>query len=275
MDSTAVNAIGQLAIEAESANHLATDTPAVILRADQKVFSLEYLQPGRSRYRGAFATQNLQAFAEHVITTVENNPSDGAAQGFIDTDKMAAAVFFNLGDAEHPGHGDHIAKLTLKPTAAYAALCKAAAGNLDQRTLHDFIEDWREQITVLYDGQPRDNGIPAALAAVRDISIEAARKVQHVERDFGATKSAMETVDAASSLTLPSGFTFRTVPYEGLQERTLRLRLGVNTGSDKPILILRVQQAEQTIEDIAKDFRDRLAALLGASSTLTLGTFTP
>lgn len=279
MDQTAIQAIANLAVDASQSNRLDTDTPAIILtnrEGQQTIASIEHLQPGRSRYRGKFATQNLIAFAEYVVATVENNAPRIPAASFIDPDNVTAATYFNLGDHENPGHGDNIAHLKLKPTAAYRALTDTTNQRaLDQRTLHDFIEDWRDNITVLYDGQPKDNSIAAALAAVRDITIAQAREARHVERDFGATQSTMESVDAKSALTLPSGFDFKAVPYDGLQERTFRLRLGVNTGGDKLTLTLRIQQAEQFSEDIARDFLARLQAKLGTASTLTLGTFTP
>ncbi|HET6807224.1 MAG TPA: DUF2303 family protein [Frateuria sp.] len=279
MDRSAIESIGQLAIEAQKANHIDADTPALILRDQsgaQKVVSIEHLQPGRSRFRGAFATRQLPDFAAYVTAETENTPRPaGSVQGFIDTDDMSAKVFFNLGNLEHAGHADHHATLKLKPTAAYAALQAATIRSLDQRALHDFVEDWRDNIVPLFDGQPDANRLANTLAAIRDITVETARKVNLVERDMGATRSAMESVDARSTLTLPSGFEFRAVPYEGLAERTFRLRLGVTTGGDKVGLVLRIQQAEQSTEDIAKDFRDRLAAKLGTACPLTLGTFTP
>lgn len=279
MDSSTVNAIGQLAIEAAQANRIDADTPALILRTEegsQQVVSIEHLQPGRSRFRGAFATRQLPDFAAYVIAETENAARErGSVQGFIDTDNMCAKVFFNLGNLEHAGHADHHATLKLKPTAAYAALQAATARSLDQRALHDFVEDWRDSIVPVFDGQADATRLANTLAAIRDITVETARKVNHVERDMGATRSAMESIDARSTLTLPSGFEFRTVPYDGLAERTFRLRLGVITGGDKVALTLRIQQAEQVTEDIAKDFRDRLATKLGTACPLTLGTFTP
>lgn len=279
MDRSAIESIGQLAIDAAKAHHLDTDTPAVILtdsNGAQKVVSIEHLQPGRSRYRGTFGTRSLADFANHVNSTVDNNAPRTPATSFIDPEASTATAFFNLGDNEHPGHADHLAQLKLKPTAAYAALLATTGQRaLEQRAVHDFIEDWRDNIVVLYDGQPKENSVPAALAAIRDITIAQAREARHVERDFGATRSAMESVDAKSTLTLPSGFDFKAVPFDGLQERTFRLRLGVNTGGDKLSLTLRVQQSEQISEAIAKDFLARLGALLGTASTLTLGTFTP
>lgn len=279
MDQSAIQAIGQLAIEAASANRLTTDMPAIILTdgsGSQKLVTIEHLQPGRSRYRGKFVTQSLSAFADYVVATVDNNAPRTPATSFINPDTVTATAFFNLGDHEHPGHGDNTAHLQLKATAAYGALITTTGQRaLDQRALHDFIEDWRDHITVLYDGQPKENSIAAALAAVRDITIAQAREARHVERDFGATKSAMESVDAKSTLTLPSGFDFKTPPFDGLQERTFRLRLGVNTGGDKLSLTLRIQQAEQHSEDIARDFLARLQTKLDTASSLTLGSFTP
>ncbi|WP_458068680.1 DUF2303 family protein [Rhodanobacter sp. BL-MT-08] len=280
MDKSAIDAIGQLAVEAAKANQLDTDTPVIVLKDDddtQKVVSLEPFQHGRSRYRGSYRTLHLKPFANYVNAVKENNSPAAQAQGFIDTTLMSAKVFFNLGDAETPGHGDYTATLDLKPTAAYAALTHVTNKNtiLNQRQLHDFVEDWRDHITFLIDGQPSEAPLANALAAIRDISITTAREVNNVERDMGNTRSAMESVDASSKLKLPSGFTFRAHPYEGLPLRTFTLRLGVNTGGDKIALVLRIQQAEQVVEDIANDFHDELTKLLGTSSTLNLGAFTP
>ena len=140
-----------------------------------------------------------------------------------------------------------------KPTAAYAAMRAACSKPLGQRELHDFLEDWRDNTFALYDGAT-DDGKPysAALAAVRDITIETARSVNSVERDMGATRSAMESVDAKSKLVLPSGFLFKAVPYEGLQERTFTLRLGVNTGGDKLTLVLRMQRHSENASAVAE-----------------------
>lgn len=276
MDRSAIEAIGQLAIDAQQANRLNTDTPAIVLTdlgGSQHIQSLEAFQPGRSRYRGDFTTQHITDFAKHVAIQGESDLE--GHQGFIDTDAMSAKVFFNLGDHEHPGHGDHTATLKLKPTAAYAALLGVVNRQLDQRTLHDFVEDWRDMITPVYDGEADRSRMANALASIRDVTVETARKVNHVERDMGTTRCAMESVDAKSSLTLPSGFQLLLDPYADLPSRLFRLRLGVITGNDKCALTLRIQQAEQLTEQIAEDFRDALHDKLPDTCTLVLGKFTP
>lgn len=117
--------------------------------------------------------------------------------------------------------------------------------------------------------------IPSVLAAVRSITIDKARSDTHDDRDFGATRSTMESVDAKSQHTLPSGLLFRCVPYEGLPPREFRLRLGVSTAGDKLALTLRLQQAEAVTEAIAANFRAALSDKLGTACSLVLGAFTP
>jgi uncharacterized protein YfdQ (DUF2303 family) len=276
MDRHTLDTICTLAIQAERARHLDADTPAIILTngsGGETIQSIEHLQPGRSRYRGKFLTTKLGAFTDHVKQSAKHG--NAQAKAFVDADNAHAIAYFNLGDHEHPGHGDHTAHLQLKPTAAYDVLCQMTKRPMTQRQLHDFVEDWRDIIDPVYDGTPDPKRMASALAAIRDITVAEARNTTHVERDMGASRSAMESVDAKSSHTLPSGFYFRTAPYEGLPVRTFRLRLGVVTGDDKLTLTLRIQQAEQVFEEITHDLCHELATRLGDASSLTVGTFTP
>lgn len=281
MDQSTVKAIGDLAIDAEKANRIDAEVPAVILRTSdggQKVESLEHLQPGRSRFRGTYRTTSLMAFAEHVLAT-KPKAGSGDTQTFIDPEKVSATAFFNLGDFEHAGHADHKAILALKATAAYSALqlVSAPTNLMNQRQLHDFLEDWRDIIVPVYGEEEDPKRFASALAAVRSITIEQARSVNLAESDFGAKRSAMESIDAKSDHVLPSRFTFKTAPYEGFSERKFYLRLGVNTGNagEQLRLTLRVQQAEKVAEEITAEFRNLLDAQISAASALFVGTFAP
>jgi uncharacterized protein YfdQ (DUF2303 family) len=277
MDHSAIEAIGQLAVESSKANFLPTEIPAIIIRSDaggQAIRSLEHLQPGRSRFRGTFTSTGIGAFAKYVVA--QSKVCESAVHGFIDPASASATVYFNLGDYEHAGHGDHIAHLKLKATAAYSALKTAVNAKLSQRDLHDFVEDWRDLIVPVIDGKADASSVPSALAAIRDITLSEAREANFVERDLGSSRSAMESVDASSKHTLPTGFLFVTPPYEGLPPRTFELRLGVNSGAvDKLNLTLRIKQAEKVVEEIAEDFRAQLDTMLGTACSLTLGSFTP
>jgi uncharacterized protein YfdQ (DUF2303 family) len=277
MDKSGIEAIGQLAVEAAKAGELQTDTPALVLRKGdgQQVVSIEHLQPGRSRFRGMYRTNALAAFIALVIASSKDVGRN--ALTFINPENMSATAFFNLGDFEHPGHADHQAVLGLKPTAAYAALQASVDKPLDQSKLHTFLEDWRDFIVPVYEGVADAKRFSSALAAIRSVTIETARKVTMAESDFGAQKSAMESIDAKSEHTLPGGFLFTTVPYEGLPSRVFNLRLGVqtSTANERIGLVLRVMQGEKVLEDIAGDFHAALSTGLGDASSLFIGTFTP
>lgn len=276
MDRTAVQAIAELATDAARTAVLDTDTPAVILRGangSQEINSLEKFQPGRSRYRGRFETRAIDAFASYVNDAAAGY--DTAPATFIDAQAMEAKAYFNLGDLEHPGHGDHTALLKLRPTAAFAALRAAVQQKHDQRSLHDFVEDWRDIILPVYDTKADASRLVSALAAIRDVTIETARKINSVEHDMGATQSTMESVDAKSTHTLPHGFVFTTVPYEGLHAVAFQLRLSALTSGDKLAFGLRIKQAEKVDEDIANDFHRTLLESIGTNASVLLGNFTP
>jgi len=272
MDRSAIDAIVELALRADGTRSLDTLTPTVILHTNEgeRIVSLEPYGAGRTRFRGTYATGSLPSFIAQVLANVDGR---GKVDGFIEPEKMQAVVFFNLGTAVSPGHGDHRSTLTLKKTAAFASLLTAVSRPHTQRSLAEWIEDWREFLTPVTDGQPNGDTIAKVIAAVRDITVKTAREVTNVERDLGTTTSAMASIDAQSKHVLPEGFLFETEPYAGLPKRTFTLRLGSQSSDDKIVLTLRIQQAESIDEKIAQDFEKVLRDGLGDTANLSLGTF--
>lgn len=272
MDQSSVQSIAGYALAADGKRYLDTDTRTVILRTEnggEKIVSLEPYGAGRARYRGTFATVSLDAFIAHVALA-----EAGESVGFVDPERMSATVYFNLGTPDDPGHGDHLAKLVLPKTAAYSALLQSVSRAHSQRTLAEWIEDWRDFLVPTTDGKASGDSIAKVVAAIRDVTVKTAREVTTEERDFGTTQSAMASVDAQSRHVLPGGFLFTCEPYAGLPARTFSLRLGVVTTDDKVGFTLRIQQAEQQDELIAKDFEAVLSKGL-EKVDLSIGTFTP
>lgn len=258
LQSTAINA---------AANQLETDMPVVITSGDARLQSLEQFEEKRTRFRGAFNTNSLTDFAEYV----KKEPQ--GSTGFIDAEAMRAEVIFNLGDADNPGHGDNKAALSLKPTAAFKALQAAAGERHKQKPLSDWIEDWADNLQAKdKDGETID--LRKACQVVRSISIEQARKVDHSVGDMSASRSSMDSIEAKSSAgNLPASLFFTCTPYEGLQARTIELRVSLLLGSEEPIFSLRWLGQEQMIEDMAKEFKDVTAKALDGHSTLFIGNF--
>lgn len=267
MDDTAINKIVTLALAAAGANRIDAVTPAIIL--DGQIKPLEHLQAGRSRFRGKFVTPVLSEFATYIRA---NRASAG--HGFIDAKACSARVFLNLGTPDAPGHADWTATLALEPTAAYAAIQAIEGQPLAQKQLVEWIEDWSAQLTAKFGENDEPTGIAGAVAAIRQLTISAKSDTTHTDKDFGASLSKFEEIEAKAAGGIPSHLLFECTPYLGFQSRELRLRLSVLTG-EKPALVLRIVAREALEEEIAREFKARLLEEVGDAATLTIGSFAP
>lgn len=267
MEAKAIQLIQDTAVLA-NAKVLNTFTPIIALPASSGLVSLEKYQQTRSRFRGLLATSSLPDFSTYVTAQ-----TDGNTWGFVDSDCMTCTVFFNLGDQDTPGHGDFLATLTLKKTAAFIAMERAAGSKHSQKELSDFIEDWAPNLSAL-DAQGVAIDLRRAAGAIRSITIEQARKSEHVVGDMSSSRSAMDQIEAKSADGLPATLLFQVIPYEGLQAQTIQMRVAILTGGDQPVLRLRWIGEAQLREDLAQEFKQVVEQEVGASTQLTIGTFT-
>lgn len=266
MEAKAIQLIQDTAVLA-NAKALDTFTPAIALPDSVKVINLEQFQQSRSRFRGVLETSSLNDFSSYVLAQADGNTS-----GFVDSDGMTCTVFFNLGDQDTPGHADFRAVLELKKTAAFIALERAAASKHTQKDLSDFLEDWAPNLKALApEGAEID--LRRATGAIRSITIEQARKSEHIVGDMSSSRSAMDQIEAKSADGLPAELLFSVIPYEGLQPRTIQLRVAVLTGGDQPILRLRWIGEAQLREELAQEFKSVVAAEVGGTTALTIGSF--
>ncbi|MDH0745252.1 YfdQ family protein [Pseudomonas sp. GD03842] len=264
----AIQLITDTALEA-TGKALPTYTPTAVLPEGAKVLDLEKYQEGRSRFRGTFSTHALADFSAYVV----DRAKDGA-RGFINQDEMSCVVLFNLGTTEDPGHADDRAVLKLKATAGYAAAQAVAGARLAQKDLSDWIEDWHQYLTPI---DEEGNPIPVAkaIAAVRTITVKATSESETTVGDTSASRSAMDQIEARSKETLPTALQFHTVPFEGLTEQQITLRISVITSGAVPVLKLRWVGEEVQREAIAQEFKAVLEDKIGAAAQLSLGSFDP
>lgn len=224
----------------------------VALPSDYTLHNLERYLPARRRARGTMSTTVLSAFTEYAMLHAEPG-----ATVFINPDDMSATAVLDLGSPTAPGHADNRAKLQVKKTAAYSALLTHASGAAHkQSTIAEFLEDWPEQIKCFNDAGAI--APPQAIAAIRKLSIESMRKLESSEGQLSASRSAFESVQATSVDPLPTTINFECPPYADLEPRIFVLRLGIQTGGDKPAITLRIVKLEQHQEDMARE----LAALI-------------
>lgn len=246
---------------------LDTNTPAMLVPEQFALQSLEHLYSGRARFRGTLATESFRDFC----TYVEKHDSEHLPAVFIDADNMRSMAYFNLGTSDDPGHGDDRAALRLKPTAAFKALLQVAGKTLKQAELAEWMEDWHRNLKV-QDSDGLDIPVAAAVQKVRTITIKAQAERTSTQTNFGAQRSVMDTIEAAHAEQQPADLLFTIAPYEGLKERTFILRLSILT-TEPPTIKPRWVMQEQQEEEIAQEFKEKLAAEIGGFATLTVGIF--
>lgn len=288
MDNTAIQAIGQFAIEAEKTNRLDTSVPAIILRdsdGNQFIASIEHLQPYRSRFRGTFRTNSLQDYARYVT-------SRGDGEGFIDSAALAATTIFDLhvttdgapngnpAIATYFGHAEHRAILKLDQTSAFAALNRVVGAKFTQKGIAEWIEDWFDFLAADYPDSTDPVGndpqrMRQALTALRKVKVKATGESVHTDKDFGASRSALEDIEASSDVGLPRGFRFTCQPCEDLPSRDFYLRLGILPDAEKPLFHLRWAKRDTDIEAIGQAFKSTLRDAIGDKATMLIGSFEP
>lgn len=256
-DQPAIKELNKAQAIAAAANAVTAQVETLVaLPDDFKLHDLETYLALRRRARGVMSTESLPDFAHYV----EAHAEEGASV-FVDAESMAATAVLNLGTPDEPGHADNRAKLALRKTAAYTSLKAHANGSsLSQAKAAEFLEDWSDLIHCYAENEEMRTA--QAIAAVRDITIEAARKVESQEQQLSASKSSLESVTAKSKHTLPTHIYFKCVPFSGLAERTFVLRLGIQTGNDKMGVVLRIVKQETHDEEMAQEFASKVSASL-------------
>lgn len=212
-----------------------------------RLHSLESHSPERFRARGTMETTDLYSFALYV--------GDRAQEGgsiFVDPAQMTATAVLNLGTRHKPGHADDLAILRARQTAAYQALKQITGQPQSQGKMAEFLEDWADLVSC-YDDESSIK-TSSAIAAVRKLTIEAMRKVESEDQSLSASKSTFESVSAKSTELIPKLVYFKCVPYMGLAERTFVMRFGIQTGGDKPSILLRIIKSEEHDQEMAEEF---------------------
>lgn len=241
--------------------------PVVVVPQHFNVVDLERYQEGRNRFRGTYSTHSLVDFGAYVVERAEPD-----ARGFIDQDAMTCVLLFNLGTPDLPGHADDRAVLRLKPSAAFAAVQAICGQNLAQKAMSDWIEDWNQHLAAT-DENGQTMTIAKAIAAVRTITVKASSESDHAVGETRASRSTMDQIEASSKETLPAWLVFKVVPFEGLGEQVIPLRVSVITGGAQPVLKLRWIGEEAQREEIAQEFKAVLDDKVGSAAKLSLGIF--
>lgn len=268
VDTTAISQIRDMVLSQLVEEKLAgADCPAVALPNDVNVKNLESLYADRFRFRGKMETQSIEDFIRY-----STGFAAAGTRCFINAHRMNAVSVFNLGTLDNPGHADNVAVLALKRTAPFAALLSINGERNNQKQLAEWLEDWSDYV-IGFDAEGHPIEAKRAAASVRKITIDAIRSAEYEDQDFSGRRSVMESVEAKSKDIMPVAFEFKCVPYEGLGEYRIKLRMSI-LASDSPVLVLRITQLESYEEEMAAEFRDLLVEKFKDGKVETfIGTF--
>lgn len=269
--SSAVSEIHDLSLAAFAALNANAGIAGTIAPDNFRLIDTEPFQPLRRRFRGKLITDSLADFIHHVkLRAGEGQP----VPGFIASEKLSATVIFNLGTVEAPGHADDTAALALKASPAYAAILAAHGSTLSHADALNWLQDWVDNVSYA-DDDGADMPTAATYNALRKLTISATTESTSEERNHGASRSALEQVEARGASALPAFVRFTCTPYAGLPERVFYLRINVRDSGGKPVLQLRIRNLDSEKEAIAQSFKTELLRELEGRAALVIGTFTP
>jgi uncharacterized protein YfdQ (DUF2303 family) len=261
-ESDAISAAGN---QLQSA--LKTNTPTIALPDSLQLHSIEHLLPHRMRMRGRFATTSLASFANYITTNKEAESTI-----FVNPFELEAEAILDFGNPTTPGHAQNVAAYKPQKMAEYLAVLAACKVQLTQRAIAEFLEDWRDNIACL-DAAGQAIEPNHAISAVRDLTIEASKKVGTVEQNLNASRSSLESVTAKGTLhALPSQINFTCKPYADLKDRRFELRLSVLTSETKPTFSLHIKKAEHHQAEMQLELQSLIAGQ-NTGLTVQIGTY--
>ena len=275
MENTEANAIAALANPALELNR--GDLAAI--HQDYNVADLEQFQEGRNRARGLLKTPSFEDFKSYVLSAEPKHNEDGAitllgAPVFVDHKNVSATAILNFAlKGFSQGHCDHKALLQLEPTVVWSKLNALKDRKLSQRDFAVFLEDWVSVLEIT-DATGNVIGGAQALAAVRNMKIDATVSADHSVGNMSESRSRFDQVEARSKEEFtPAYFKIRDSAYFGLDERLIVLRLVINTNDDKPVFSIQIVKEELLLDEIIQDFKAKVIELL-PDNPVRIGTFT-
>lgn len=257
MDQTAIKAIADLSTAQLAAKDIGS-LGAIVMPEGHKLQSTEHLLPAPAQFRGRFNTSVLSQFISYIATYGGNNTNV-----FINQDVMSAKVIIDMGDTSNPQWGKHQADVRLKRTPAFNALMSQNDERLGQQEFIDFAEDWQENILFYYgevDGA-KPESFKSIINTLRRLKSAAIATASSEVGNFSGSRSALEQVAiTAGDAEPPTGFVFRTIPYDGFEAVSFDCQIRAIVSDKKVELKYRISQLERHKEQLAEQFKNQIVS---------------
>lgn len=241
----------------------------IALNEDYRIEDLEGFQAGRNRSRGTLKTPSFDDFKSYVLDASESGP----APVFVNHKNILAVAILNYSqDGFVQGHCDHQAVLQLESTVVWSKLNQLKDNKLNQKRFATLLEDWASVFVATNESGESIN-IAEAINAVRNMKVDATATKDSVVNNMKESRSVFEQVEATSTAgKLPSYFEITDTAYVGLDEKTIKLRLLVNSSDGEPTFALQIVKEELLCNEIVQEFKEKVIALL-PENPVRIGTF--
>jgi uncharacterized protein YfdQ (DUF2303 family) len=236
---------------------------AVIVPDGYKLESLERFNPVPSLFKGGFSTTILSEFADYVSKHGNENSAV-----FIDNERIQALAIIDMGSHEAPQWGKHRADINLLKTPAYAALLRWNNQTCDQQTFIDFVEDWSENITFIFDDDFVNGSTPLdkVIKSLRKVKVGFQSTKEQEVQSSSSSRSLLESIEIkAGNEPLPIGFVFSTLAYDGIDPVDFNCQLRVTSDEKNVRFKFRVGQLDAINERISFEFKEAIFESLASS----------
>ena len=170
------------------------------------------------------------------------------------------------------GHCDHKAVLQLEPTVVWEKLNQLKDNKLNQKRFATLLEDWASVFAATSETGETIH-IAEAINAVRNMKVGASSTTDSSVSNMQETRSVFDKVEASSTAgKLPSYFEIIDPAYVGLDDKTIRLRLVVNSSDGEPSFALQIVKEELLRNEIIQEFKGKVIVLF-PENPVRIGTF--
>lgn len=249
----------------------------VAVHQDYGIKDLENFQVGRNRARGTLKTPSFEDFKSYVLGHSEHDvlvPEEKMpAPVFVDHKNVSAIAVLNFKQAAYvQGHCDHKAILQLEATVVWEKLNQLKDNKLNQKRFATLLEDWASVFNATTE-LGESIHISEALNAVRNMKIGESVTRDSQVNNMNESRSLLERVEASSTAgKLPAYFEIQDTAYVGLEDKTIRLRLVVNSSDGEPSFALQIVKEELLRNEIIQEFKTKVIELL-PENPVRIGTF--
>lgn len=268
LDKAAIKELQQCPTTIEANKILAghnLQIPTVALPSDYTVHDLEQNLPAPVRKRGHMKTSCIDSFTKYI----KSEEINGAAC-FLNPEHMSATTILNHGSLKTPAHGDFRVTVGLDKLPDYSDLIHINGARVSQRSMAEWLEDHRSNITFI-DHEEVSISTIKAINAIRSMTIESVRKAESVVGNFKDSNTLFES-SGVSTEGLPSFIEYKCVPYRLLKERRFLLRVSIS-GDKDPYVTLRIIGFDQNVIEIANEFAEIVEGSLDGEVPVYIGHY--